>query len=230
MVRRIERLHAITEELRRRSPSYVSADALAARMDVSRRTIERDLESLRLAGVPTYGQPGRSGGTAITGAGPSRPVSLSNAEIVSLVVAVHLSATGPFAVAGRTAIDKLLDSIDDSQKVVVEQIRSRFRIAPNSQVLKPRVMSVLEDAVRIQHVVKITYLDRNGEQTRRTVDPVGFYRDENRWSLIGWCHLRHAGRLFILDRVQRADATSIAAEPHDVDQVLGWVPKLGSRV
>ena len=132
--------------------------------------------------------------------------------------------------AGRTAIDKLLDSIDDSQKVVVEQIRSRFRIAPNFQVLKPRVISVLEDAVRIQHVVKITYLDRNGEKTRRTVDPVGFYRDENRWSLIGWCHLRHAGRLFILDRVQRADATSIAAEPHDVDQVLGWVPKLGSRV
>ena len=132
--------------------------------------------------------------------------------------------------AGRTAIDKLLDSIDDSQKVVVEQIRSRFRVAPNTQVLKPRVLSVLEDAVRMQHVVKITYLDRNGEKTTRAVDPVGFYRNENRWSLIGWCHSRNAGRLFVLDRVQRADATSMAAEPHDVDQVLGWVPKFGTPV
>ena len=93
-MRRIERLHAITEELRRAAPGAVPARALAERLGVSRRTIERDLATLRMAGLPTYGQMGRTGGTAIVGTGNRSLVSLSTAEIVSLIVAGASFAIG----------------------------------------------------------------------------------------------------------------------------------------
>jgi predicted DNA-binding transcriptional regulator YafY len=123
-MKRIERLHAITEELRRSAPRVVPAGALAARFEVSRRTIERDLDALRLAGVPTYGQVGRRGGTALVVGGASRPVSLTTAEIVSLVVAAHCAEGSPYSISAKTAIDKLLDALDDAQRVAVEALRS----------------------------------------------------------------------------------------------------------
>jgi predicted DNA-binding transcriptional regulator YafY len=226
-VKRIERLYAITEELRRHFPRVVSASWLASELNVSRRTIERDMEALRLAGLPTYAQVGRRGGTALVNSGPSRPVSLSVAEVVSLTVAVHIADRAPYSAAGRTAVAKLLDALDDAQRLAAEDLRSRFRLAPKQPAGRARVRSVVEDAVRTQTVVRISYRDRNGDRTRRAVDPVGLYLDVDRWSLIGWCHLREDGRLFHLDRIVRADPTSQLSKPRNVDQVLGWVPRPG---
>jgi predicted DNA-binding transcriptional regulator YafY len=100
-------------------------------------------------------------------------------------------------------------------------------LALNRPAIRARVLSVVEDAVRTQTVVAISYKDREENRTRRSVDPVGFYLDGDRWSLIGWCHLRQAGRMFYLDRVSRADATARPCQPRDPDEVLGWVPRAG---
>lgn len=226
-MKRIERLHAITEELRRHAPRPVSARALAERFEVSRRTIERDLEALRLAGLPTYGQPGRVGGTALVAKGPSRPVSLTTAEVVSLAVAVRLASGSPYGTAGRSAVAKLIDALDEADQVLVDSLRDRFRLATAAPVVSGRVLSVVEDAVRTQTVVKLSYRDRNGVRTRRPVDPVGFYLDVDHWALIGWCHLRGDGRMFHLDRIVRADRTSWPCPHRDLDEVLGWVPRPG---
>ncbi|MEM9656617.1 MAG: HTH domain-containing protein, partial [Actinomycetota bacterium] len=61
-MQRLERLFAINDTLRRAAPHRVSAAKLAEEFDVSRRTIERDLASLRAAGVPLYAERGRTGG------------------------------------------------------------------------------------------------------------------------------------------------------------------------
>ena len=61
-MRRLERLHAITNHLRACSPRTVTARVLADRFGVSQRTIERDLRSLNDAGVPIYGIEGRIAG------------------------------------------------------------------------------------------------------------------------------------------------------------------------
>ena len=60
-MRRIERLYAISEHVRRAAPGTISARRLAEELGVTRRTIERDLAALRLAGLPLYGTPGRGG-------------------------------------------------------------------------------------------------------------------------------------------------------------------------
>ncbi len=64
-MRRTERLHALTEEIRRRAPAPVSASWRADRLGVSRRTVERDLAALRSTGLPLLSAPGRRGGHAL---------------------------------------------------------------------------------------------------------------------------------------------------------------------
>lgn len=229
-VRRIERLHAITEVLRRRAPQTVPARDLAERFGVTRRTIERDLETLRLAGVPLYGHRGRSGGAGLVGPGPTRPVSLTAAEATALVVAAHLAPDAPFAAAGRSAVDKVLGSLDEGTRVATETLRDRFRVATPPAPGRAVVRSTIEDAVRAQRVVRIRYVDRHGARTRRDVDPVGLYLDVDHWALIAWCHLRDDARMFLLDRIERADLTTRAASAHDLDALVGWVPRPGRRV
>jgi predicted DNA-binding transcriptional regulator YafY len=229
-VQRIERLYAISERLRRAAPAIVPAHELATELGVTRRTIERDLAALRNAGVPLYGQPGRGGGSGSV-ARPTRAMAIfDDAEIVALVIAAHLAADAPFAIAGRTAIAKLLDLLDEPRRIAVESLRDRFRVAvPDGVAVAPRTRSVLEDAVRAQTVVRITFVDRNGARTTRSVEPVGFYSSEGRWALVAWCRLRDGGRLFHLRGIERAAATRQRFEPRDLDDVLGWVPRPGAR-
>jgi predicted DNA-binding transcriptional regulator YafY len=229
-MQRIERLYAITDRLRRAAPATMSAHRLAGELGVTRRTIERDLAALRNAGVPLYGQPGRGGGTGSV-ARPTRAMAVfDDAEIVALVIGAHLAADAPYATAGQTAIGKLLDLLDDPRRIAVESLRDRFRVAvPQGTGLQPRIRSVLEDSVRAQIVVRLVYIDRNGERTTRPVEPVGFYSAGGVWSLVAWCQLRDAGRLFQLNRTEHASATRRHFQPRNIDEVLGWVPRPGTR-
>jgi predicted DNA-binding transcriptional regulator YafY len=229
-MQRIERLYAISERLRRAAPALVPAQRLAEELGVTRRTIERGLAALRNAGVPLYGQPGRGGGSGSV-ARPTRAMAVfDDAEIIALVIAAHLAADAPFAAAGRTAISKLLDLLDEPRRVAVDSLRARFRVAvPDTQPVSPRVRSVLEDAVRAQEVVRLAFTDRNGARTTRSVEPVGFYSTGGTWSLVAWCRLREGGRLFGLDQIARSTATRERFQPRELDQVLGWVPHPGAR-
>jgi len=227
-VRRIERLYAISEHLRRATPGTISARRLAEELGVTRRTIERDLAALRLAGLPLYGTPGRRGGTGTVGRRSTAVVAMTEQEVVALIVAAHLAGDAPFATSAATAIGKLLDALDAPERVQADELRGRFRLAarPGSSG-SARVRSVLEDALRTRTVVRLTYVDRNGVRTVRGVEPTGFYLDGEAWALIAWCRLRHAGRLFFLDRIAAAHPTRQPFEPRDPDAVLGWVPAPG---
>ncbi len=153
-----------------------------------------------------------------------------DAEIVALVIGAHLATDAPFATAGQSAIGKLLELLDDPRRIAVESLRGRFRVAaPEGTGVQPRVRSVLEDSVRSQRVVHLAYVDRHGERTGRPVEPVGFYSDGGVWSLVAWCQLRDAGRLFQLNRVEHAAMTRRHFDPRNVDDVLGWVPRPGAR-
>ena len=230
-VRRIERLYAISERLRQAAPATVPARTLAEELGVTRRTVERDLAALRLAGAPVYGQPGRRGGAGSVAAPRRAVVALDHTEIVGLLVAAHLSRDAPFSGAAASAVARLTEVLDEGQRRAVDELRDRFRVHVLEPVrVRPRVRSVLEDAVHAQTVVRLHYADRNGATTTRRVEPVGFYGAEGTWALVAWCRLREAGRLFYLHRVVRAHPTSERFAPRDVDEVLGWVPRPGRRV
>ena len=221
---RLERLHAIAETLRRSAPTPISSAVLADRFDVSRRTIERDLNALREAGVPLYSEMGRTGGQVTLDQQGSSVLTLSAAEVSALLVA--LAAAGPqlpFGDAGASAANRLLDSLGPITRVGVEELRSRVRVRQQPTSAR-RARRTVEEGVRRGVVVNLDYVDAQGEMTTRSVDPVGFYNGRDGWALIAWCHLRAAGRLFRLDRIRSARLTTRPAVRHDVDDTLGWVP------
>ncbi len=219
---RLQRLHAIGERLRSASPGTIPARALAEEFEVSRRTIERDLDALRLAGAAIWGQPGRSGGVGIVD-GPRRLIALSDADIAALVVAAHAVGGAPFAANARRAAETLVGHASDETRASVDSVRSVVLLA-ESDAVDVRTRRVVEDAVIERRQLNLTYRDRNGDVTRRRVDPVGFLNNGGTWSLVAYCHLRAAGRLFRLERIQRAAATRRTAARHDLATVLGDVP------
>lgn len=223
-MKRAERLHAISQRVRRAGPDVVSATALAEEFEVSRRTIERDLESLRAAGVPIYSQMGRRGGAGSLERGARRTVALDDVQIAGLLIALHAAEGSPYLASAKSALADLTDALDAPVRVATETLCGRLRINASPAQVDPRVRSVIENAVRDQVVVNLRYVDRNGVATKRAVDPVAFLGVDGGWSLIGWCHTRQAGRLFRLNRIRAATATRRPAGLHDVDEALGWVP------
>jgi predicted DNA-binding transcriptional regulator YafY len=223
---RLERLYAISESIRRAGPRPISAAQLAARFDVSRRTIERDLVSLRSAGVPLYAEHGRAGGTlCLDQLGPV-VLTLSAAEASALLIAVAAAGeTMPFHDAGVEAAERIVEHLSPTTRIAVEALRAKIRVREQGPVSK-RVRRTLEAGLQQGRVVNIAYVGATGNETLRSVEPVGFYNGEGGWYLIGWCHLRGAGRIFRLDRIKRAQLTSASGTKSDVDQTLGWVPTL----
>lgn len=223
---RLERLYAINEHLRRHRGTPVSAARLAREFEVSRRTIERDLDALRRAGVPLYADRGRAGGHHTLERPGSVVLTLSTSEVTALLVALASAGRDmPFADAGATAAQRLLDGLPPATRLETDELRLRVRTADGVRPPAPaRVRRTIEEAVRRSLVVNLVYVDQHGARTSRAVEAVGLYDGGDGWYLIGWCRLRDDGRIFRFDRIRSARLTREVVPRRDVDAALGWVP------
>lgn len=110
-VARVERQHALIEEMRCSSPRRVTAAALAMRTGVSTRTVERDVAALQQAGVPISVRSGPHGGYSMAASSRPEPVHLTATELGALVAS--LAAVGPYtSAAAQSAMSKLLAALD----------------------------------------------------------------------------------------------------------------------
>ncbi|HKH88548.1 MAG TPA: HTH domain-containing protein [Acidimicrobiales bacterium] len=125
---RLERLHAITEEIRRRAPRPVSATWLAEELGVTRRTIERDLAALRSAGLPLFSDPGRRGGQRLHPSAVLPPLNLTDRETTALLVALTIVDGMPYTLAGRSAAAKLGRLLPEVTAVATADLCARIRV------------------------------------------------------------------------------------------------------
>lgn len=223
---RLERLFAITEVIRQSGRQPISAARLAERFEVSRRTIERDLSSLREAGAPLRSEPGRAGGVVGLDAAAGVVVALSSTQVTALLMAVATAGSDmPYALDAKAGADLLLDGLAANTRSTVEELRKRIRNPHQMPQVSSRIRRTVETAVARGVVVNMIYRDRTGETTERSVEAIGFYLGQDGWHLNGWCLLRESGRIFRLDRIQKVNLTKKRNEKRDADEVLGWVPQ-----
>jgi predicted DNA-binding transcriptional regulator YafY len=88
------------------------------------------------------------------------------------------------------------------------------------------VPAVVEEAVAVRQVTRLTYVDRGGTETERDVEPVAFVSGARDRYLIGWCRLREGPRLFRLDRIRRASLLEETAPDRDFSDMTPRIPDL----
>ncbi|MET9577244.1 YafY family protein [Streptomyces massasporeus] len=216
---RTARLYALVEELRAAAPRPLTVAVLAARFEVSTRTVQRDLQALMQTGVPVRTTPGRGGGWSIDPATTLPPMHFTADEASALAVA--LAATGastPYAGAARTAAQKIAASMTGPASAAARELAARIVTLPSPT--DSAVRAAVEQALSSNTVLRLSYVDAAGCESDRVVEPAGLLTADGRWYLIAWCRMRQAGRGFRLDRITAAASTTEQAQPYDLAELL----------
>lgn len=222
---RTERLYAIAEELRAAGPAGRTGSWLAQRLEVSTRTIKRDVDALLQAGLPLWAQSGPGGGYVLDAVTSLPPLNVTGAEAAAIAVALATFPALPFAADGRSALTKVLAAMSPAERERAEGIAARLWLRVPEQTPRAAVARVLDEAVRHRLVTALRYVDRDGTPTERAVEPVALAASGGHWHLLAWCRLRAGPRWFRTDRILAAHLTSERAPEHDAATLFGTPPE-----
>ena len=205
-MRRAERLYALVDLLRGARRPW-SAARLSEEFEVSKRTIERDVQSLQLAGVPIYADYGATGGYSILREHSLPPLNLTVPESLAVLAGLGLLENSPYGAAARRARAKVLAiSREDQLAPVDEALASMFVI--DSPSPSEAAVSLIPEAIAARRVVRLEYASEDGQtHTTRDVEAMGLLRGGDSWMFVGWCRLRHGIRGFHLDRIRHLEMT-----------------------
>lgn len=205
-MRRADRLFQIIQLLRRRRRA-VTAAWLAEQLEVSERTIYRDIRDLVASGTPVEGEAG-VGYTLRDYDLP--PLMFDAAEMEALVLGARLvAAYGDEALVGpaRSVVSKI-------EMVLPERLRSSLARPP---LFAPRTpagrasagaLVTVRAAMTSRQKLRLRYERGDGEETERVVRPLGAFFWGKSWTLTAWCELRDDFRNFRLDRMLEVTTTS----------------------
>lgn len=186
----------------------MTARELAERLEVSERTIYRDLDALSAAGVPVYAERGRGGGLALLDGYRTDLTGLSEEEARAL-----FSFGGPQVVAQlglgpvlEGALRKLLAALPPAQRAGAQRARDRLLVdaAPWWRQPEPAPqLTAVQDAVWHDQRLRLTYRRGGGEPAERVVDPYGLIAKAGAWYLLAG--VDGSTRVFRVSRVERAE-------------------------
>ncbi|MBK8980099.1 MAG: WYL domain-containing protein [Planctomycetes bacterium] len=204
-MRRADRLFRIVQLLRR--DTATTAARLAAELEVSERTIYRDVQDLMASGVPIQGEAGV--GYALPRHFDLPPLMFDPGEIAALALGARMVqgwADAELARSARTALAKIENVLPSA---LADQIARSRLFVPEFHVEagQRETLRAVRDALDRRCVVELTYRDGRGATTRREAQPLGLFYWGRTWTLTAWCELRSDFRSFRLDRIEHVAVT-----------------------
>jgi predicted DNA-binding transcriptional regulator YafY len=225
-----DRLVSLVLLLRRHG--RLSAAALARELEVSTRTVLRDIEALSAAGVPVYAERGRNGGFALLPGFHTELTGLNHDEALALLVAGSRRGAQAFGLGSAlaSAMRKVVDALPESYRATAAGAARRLLIDPETDLLSRRlvaeevsdaVVAEIRRAVFAGHKLRIHYAAADRRSQWRTVDPIGLVtvRDQ------GYLLAKRSGedRTYRLSRVLAAEELAEPAQrPDRVDLDRAW--------
>lgn len=206
-MRRADRLYQLVQILRNKR--LVTARELADRLEVSERTIYRDIQDLSLSGVPVEGEAGV--GYHLRYSLDIPPIMFNSEELEALVVAARMLKTWGGKGLGSSA-QSVLDKVE---AVIPEELVSKLNdsklFAPNFDHFESFETSLdtCRQAINEQFILQIDYQRLDGETSQRTVKPLGLFFWGKVWTLTAWCELRNDFRNFRVDRMQSTEISPV---------------------
>ncbi len=221
-----DRLVAILLMLQRRG--QVTAAEIAKELEVSERTARRDLDALGVAGLPIYSIQGRAGGWRLLGGGRTDLSGLTESEARALFLAAGPAAAAEAAAPElRAALRKLVRALPETFRSQAEAAGASMIVDPEprgthgTSAPPPAFFDVLQDAVIRGVQAELGYVDSAGNETKRTVHPLGLVAQGSRWYLVA--HTEAGRRTFRLDRITAVTPSTTAAErASDFDLTTTW--------
>lgn len=212
-MRRADRLFQLIQHLH--YDRVTTARDLADSLEVSERTIYRDVQDLSLSGVPIEGEAGV--GYRLLRGFHLPPLMFNEEELAALLLGARMVRAWTdkgLARAANQALRKIETVIPERLKpeltredILVPDFNASGRIAD--------VIAILRSAIKQQNKVMYTYTREDGTLSQRTVHPLGLFYWGKVWTMVGWCELRDSFRHFRLDRM---------AEIHMLDEIYPSIP------
>lgn len=199
-MRRADRLFQIVQLIRGRRLS--TAEFLAGRLEVSVRTVYRDVADLQHQGVPIEGEAGV--GYRLGAGFDLPPLMFSQGEANALVAAARLAQAWLDPGLAREldgALGKILSVLPPAARVAAEA-QALYAPSVGLTAREQGTLQALREAVHSRHVVQIDYADEHGRASVRRVWPLGCFYWGRVWTMAAWCELRDDFRGFRIDRVQ----------------------------
>jgi predicted DNA-binding transcriptional regulator YafY len=214
-MRRADRLFEIIQRLRRGRGRVVTARALAEPLEVSERTIYRDIRDLMTSGVPIEGEAGL--GYALRKGYDLPPLMLSERELEAIVFGARIvqSWSDPeMARAADAALGKIEAVLPDRLRHLLTDASLQAPVTRNRPPLAID-LARLRAAIRERRKIHLHYRDEKGAETTRTVRPLTLWFYGPVWLAGGWCELRNDFRFFRLERIAAVEFldTSFPVEP-----------------
>jgi predicted DNA-binding transcriptional regulator YafY len=201
------------------------AREIASSLEVSERTVYRDLDSLSAAGIPVHAERGARGGIVLADGYRRALTQFRDEEIRALFAsAADTLADVGLGVDLRRALDKLKGALNESQRRAAANVRGRIHIDPRrwKQAAQPRAMlSALRTACAEDRRTVLNYKDRNGKVTERVIEPLGLVAKAGVWYIVA--RYGPEMRVFRADRMLGLDVTTERFErPADFDLDRYW--------
>ncbi|RJF83370.1 YafY family transcriptional regulator [Azospirillum cavernae] len=197
-MRRADRLFDIVQLLRK--GRLMTASDLARRLEVSERTIYRDIRDLAASGVPVEGEAGV--GYLLRDGYDLPPLMFTRDEVEALVVGARLARAwtgGELAAAAARVLDKVEAVVPEARR---RELADSRLFAPDffPPPLRER-MDQLRAAINERRVALFEYQREDGTRSARAAHPLGLYFWGRVWTLAAWCELRQEFRNFRIDRM-----------------------------
>ena len=202
-MRRADRLFQLVQIIRGRR--LTTAAFLAQRLEVSERTVYRDVADLQHQGVPIEGEAGV--GYRLGAGFELPPLMFTQDEASALVAAARLAQSWVDPALARdieTGLGKILSVLPPAARVSAEALALYAPALGLGNALRTRLQT-LREAVQARQKLRLHYRDVSGDASERIVRPLGCFYWGKVWTLSTWCELRDDFRGFRIDRMDAVD-------------------------
>ncbi|GAB2865231.1 helix-turn-helix transcriptional regulator [Nocardioides pacificus] len=199
---------------------YWPGSELAGRLDVSGRTLRRDIDRLRELGYDVDAVRGVSGGYQLRAGGTLPPLLLEDEEAVAIAVGLRSAAAG--AVQGMEssslqALTKVISLMPPRLRRRMDALQSQTVPAPwHGPSVDAETLTTLAQACRDDEPVRFGYTARGGAESQRRVEPHQLVSIGARWYLVAYDRERHDWRSFRVDRITGPEVTGARFRPREL--------------
>lgn len=209
-----------------------SGPELAERLEVTTRTVRRDVDRLRQLGYPVDAAPGVVGGYRMAPGAVLPPLLLDDDEATAVVLGLGALAGGSVhgvQEAALAALSKLDRTLPTRLRHRVAALRAGTTHLPTpGDPAEPSLLVTLAAATTGHERVALTYTDRNGTDSERRIEPYQLVSTGRRWYLVAHDIDRDDWRTFRVDRITSAEATGHRFTPRDAPDAAELVQRATS--